>query len=356
MKKNILYILSLIALAGCASNDLTDNHREPVVVGDEEIVLTSGVGNVASSNTRAVINKTLPTEGIDVSILRMDKTGTPTPSFVAWNLVPSTNAKVLSAHVDNAGKVKFNDGATPTPTDTHEYYQANGNDTRLQGWYPKSGTLANGVITWTFTGAEDIMVSDYQDGNKDSGHRFGATKKLTFEHLLTQIIVKVYGTNQSALDAWGGIKNIAIKEQNKTCKVTLGDISTGVSDLSVAFSGKSSTSHLDIQKLTTDDKALPKLYDATKGLEYDVTDDKTKADMCGYAMFQPIPAGAANKLILMIETVNGGVITKEISTPTDGGLLAGTAYNVTLKMTSTEIVPEVAITEWKKGADIDVEM
>lgn len=344
MKKNILYILSLIALAGCASNDLTDNHREPAIVGDEEIVLTSGVG----ASTRAVINSTLPAAGIDVSILRLDKTGTPA-TFPAWGAI--TAADIKSAHVNSSNAVKFNDGAG---TDTHEYYLADGNDTRLQGWYPKNSVISNAKLTWNFTGAEDIMVSNYQDGNKETGNRFGSSKVLTFEHMLTQIVVKVYGADQAAADAWGGIIKVSIKDQKKTCMVELKDLTSSASEFVPTFSG--TPEPLDLQKLNTDDSALTPAYDPAKGMEYDVTNDKSKANICGYAMFQPIAAGASNKLVLLIKTEKGGTLTQSISTPDDGGLKPGTAYNVVLRMTSTEIEPEVAITPWKTGADMDVEM
>lgn len=349
MKKNILYILPLIALAGCASNEITDNQREPVIVGDQEIVLTSGVGTVSSTNTRAVINSTLPTGGLDVKILRLDVTGE-TSTFPDWNTAGTVPTDVKSAHVDaTTQQVAFNDGATPTPVETHEYYQANGNKTRLQGWYPNDGALAAGKITWTIKGDNDIMISNYQDGSKTSGDRFGENKVLTFEHLLTQIKVKAYAENAAALAAWGGIEHISIKDFNPTCEVTLGDITTSAAEeLTTTFSGKKAGTNLYIIPKSTDDQTVI-AYDAAKGLEYDTTGDKGEATPCGYAMFQP---GAASAVTLAIKTKKGGTIDKTLTVE----LKHGTAYNVTLKFTSTEIVPEVAITNWLPGDDIDVEL
>lgn len=347
MKKNIFYFLPLIALASCTSSDLTGEQREPVVVGDQEIVLSSGVGElpaVNAPNSRAVINSTLPSAGLDVSIIRLDETGDP-KAFPAWSTV-TTAADVLSAHVDATNaQVAFNDGATPSPAANPQYYQANGNQTRLQGFYPKDGAVASGVITWTIDGAKDIMVSNYADGDKTA--KFGSSKKLTFEHLLTQIVVKAYATEKAALDdVWGGIDYIALKDQNLTCKYTLAD---GATVGSAAFSGKTGSSHLNIITKKTDDSALSPDYDATNGLLYDYSNDKTKATTCGYAMFEP---AAANGLTLIIATKSGGTIEKTLAQQLEKGY----AYNVILKFTSTEIVPEVAIAAWKTGTDIEVEM
>lgn len=344
MKKNIFYFLPLIALASCTSSDLTGEQREPVIVGDQEIVLSSGVGEQPVADSRAVIDATLPTAGLDVAVIRLDETGTgASKAFPAWNTV-TTAADVLSAHVDATnGQVAFNDGAAPTPAAKPQYYQANGNQTRLQGFYPKNGTVTAGVIEWTIDGSNDIMVSNYADGDKTA--KFGSSKKLTFEHLLTQIVVKAYGTNKAALDAWGGIDYIALKDQNLTCKYTLANGAVG----NAVFSGKTGTSHLNIQKLKTDDSTLSPDYDPTDGLAYDYTNDPTKATVCGYAMFEP---AAANTLTLIISTKTGGTIEKTLTQKLDKGF----AYNVILKFTSTEIVPEVAIAAWKTGADIEVEM
>lgn len=342
MKKNIFYLLPLIALASCTSSDLTGEQREPVVVGDEEIVLTSGIGNLPSVNapsSRAVINSTLPTAGLDVAIIRLDETGDP-KAFPLWNTV-TTASDVLSAHVDATTKlVKFlkTDGS-----EDKQYYQANSNDTRLQGFYPKDGTVAAGVISWTIKGDNDIMVSNYEDGDKTD--KFGSTKVLTFQHLLTQIVVEAYGKDQGALDTWGNIKKISVKDQNPTCEYTLAN-GTTVAD--ATFSG--TKAHLPIITLKTDDKALSPDYPADKsGLAYDVSDDRDKATLCGYAMFEP---AAANTVDLIIETTIGGTITKRI--PDE--LKKGYAYNVVLKFTATDIVPEVAIADWKDGGDINITM
>lgn len=341
MKKSIFYFLPMIALAGCTSSDLTGDQREPVIVGDQEIVLSSGVGEQPVADSRAVINTTLPTAGLDVAIIRLDETGDP-KDFPGWNMVGTAN--VLSAHVDaTTGQVAFNDGATP-PVAKPQYYLANGNKTRLQGFYPKDGTVASGVITWTIDGANDIMVSNYADGDKTA--KFGNAKTLTFEHLLTQIIVKAYGTSQGALDNWGNIKKISIKDQNLTCRYTLSNGAVG----NGFFSGKTGTSHLPIIMKKTDDTSLSPDYAADgSGLAFDYDNNKTKATVCGYAMFQPAAAGTVT---LIIETAKGGTIEKPITQELEKGY----AYNVILKFTTTDIVPEVAISAWKTGTDIEIEM
>lgn len=344
MKKNIFYFLPLIALASCTSSDLTGEQREPVIVGDQEIVLSSGVGEQPVADTRAVINTTLPTGGLDVAIIRLDETGDP-KAFPAWATVTSAN-DVLFAHVDATTKqVAFNNGATPVVANP-QYYQANGNKTRLQGFYPKDGTVTAGVIKWTIDGSKDIMVSNYADGDKTD--KFGSSKVLTFQHLLTQIVVEAYATDQDALDAWGNIKNISIQNQNLTCEYTLAD---GAAVGSAAFSGKTGSSHLGIIKKKVDDTALSPDYPADdSGLAYDINNDRTKATMCGYAMFEP--ATAANATVLIIETATGGTINK----PIPHVLNKGYAYNVVLKFTATEIIPEVAISQWQTGGDVNIEM
>lgn len=342
MKKNIFYFLPLIALASCTSSDVTGEKREPVIVGDQEIVLTSGIGEQPLKETRAVINQTLEAD-LDVAIIRLDKTGDP-KVFPEWTAV--TVDDVLAATVSKTSKVViFKKSATENDT-VAQYYQANGEDTRLQGFYPRDGQVASGVIEWTINGAKDIMVSNHQEGNKTS--KFGPKKQLTFEHLLTQIVVKAYADSVTSFNNWGKIVKVSLKEQNLTCKYTLANNKDdGSIGGTTAFSGKTGTSHLEIIKKNTNDSILKPNYEEKEGLTYYYGKDSSKATICGYAMFEP---AAAKSLTLIIETAKGGTIEKTL----DEELKAGFAYNVVLKFTSQEIKAEVAIAEWKTGGDIEV--
>ena len=82
-----------------------------------------------------------------------------------------------------AGTVQFKDASGELANDKSYYYESDGSDTYLRGFYPQ-GTNTSGSVTFTIPEAADIdiMVSDEQSGNKTNA--FG---KFTFGHLLTQI-------------------------------------------------------------------------------------------------------------------------------------------------------------------------
>lgn len=343
MKKYIFYFLPLIALASCTASDVTGEKREPVIVGDQEIVLTSGIGEQPVKETRAVINNTLAAD-LDVAIIRLDETGDP-KSIPVWTDV--TPNDVLAATVGKTSKVVTFKKSMTEPDTIAQYYQANGDKTRLLGFYPREGQVASGVITWEIDGAKDIMVSNSQDGDKTA--KFGASKQLTFEHLLTQIVVKAYADSVTSFNNWGKIKKVSLKDQNLICKYTLkNNAADGSIGGTTAFDMKDGAKkYLEIIKKNTNDSILkPNDYGAD-GLEYYYGKDTSKATVCGYAMFQP---AAANSLTLVIETAKGGTIEKTLTQE----LKQGYAYNVVLKFTSQEIIPVVAISEWKTGGDIEV--
>lgn len=328
--------LPLIFIA-CSSDgtEIVDNkQQEPV-----EIRMSTGILSEASPVTRGagMIDKTLKAD-LDVHFARADKAGS-TPAY------PSTyDATKL------IGKVAYAETNTPLSFTPKAYYLANGESSKLIGWYPQSGTYSESAKTVTFSaidGSTDIMVTKLKEGNKTT-----QVSAITFEHVLTQISVQAYAADAAAKDAWGGIKSIKVKGKKQGCVVTLPDPSTANAevDATVAFSG---TDDLDMVKNNpadnTEIKQGASAYGDSNPLALGVKNESgNNAVLAGYAMFAPVTAAADAKVTLEIVMEKGAASeTKDITLA--AGYLKSSSYIITLKFTSTEIVPKVTIAEWQTG-------
>lgn len=341
LNKWILYISSVLPLIFTAcSSDTTEivdsKQQEPV-----EIRMSTGIISEASPVTRGagMIDKTLKAD-LDVHFVRADKTGA-TPAYPA-----TYDATAL------IGKVAHAETNTPLSFTPKAYYLANGQSSKLIGWYPQSGTYSESAKTVTFSaidGSTDIMVTKLKEGSKTA-----PISAITFEHVLTQISVQAYAADAAAKDAWGGIKSIKIKGKKQGCVVTLPNPSTAIAetDATVVFNG---TDDLDLVKNkptdNTEIKQGASAYGDSNPLALGVKSESgNNAVLAGYAMFAPVAAAADAKITLEIVMEKGAASdAKEITLA--AGYLKSSSYVITLKFTSTEIVPNVTIEEWKTGTD-----
>lgn len=338
LNKWILYTSSVLPLIFTAcSSDATEivesKQQEPV-----EIRMSTGILSEASPVTRGdgMIDKTLKAD-LAVHFVRADKTGS-TPAYPA-----AYDATKLIGTVDYDGT------NTPLSFTPKAYYLANGQSSKLIGWYPQSGTYDASAKTVTFgtiDGSTDIMVTKLKEGNKTT-----QVSAITFEHVLTQISVQAYAADAAANTAWGGIKSIKIKGKKQGCVVTLPDPSTANAETNatVAFNG---TDDLDLVKKKPADNADITYSDSSPLALGVKAESNTNAVLAGYAMFAPIAAAADAKVTLEIIMEKGATSeTKEITLA--AGYLKSCSYIITLKFTSTEIEPKVTIEEWKSSTPPD---
>ena len=186
-------------------------------ISHSEIPEGTSVGAVSRPESRSVINATHGELSLSFVRLDMDTDGN----------YPATGYASVSAAL-SATLAKSEDGKPSAITfNPTEFYLAGGDaskgKTKLVGWYPavstgasSSVTYAGGVVTLNIDGESDIMLSGELEGSKTN--KFGSA---SFEHKLTQVKILAYAVSDAAKTRWGKIKNIKLKDQVPTCKITL---------------------------------------------------------------------------------------------------------------------------------------
>lgn len=332
-------LAAAVGMTGCS-----DAGSSAPVAPDSELVEICLNGNIsysvasdnllASTNplpeSRAIINATHEALSLSFARLDMDADG---------NYPATGYASVASAL--SATLAKNEDGKPSAVTFSPTAYYLVGQDgaknkTKLVGWHPAVSTgtatdvtYTNGVVELTIDGESDIMLSDEAEGSKTQNF-----SSISFAHKLTQVKFRAYAVSDAAKTRWGKIKNISLKDQVPTCKITLPS--------TVEWEGTPADLDL-VKKEAATDKDID--YD----LELDVAtiDDDgaitAKNDKeCGYAMIQPIAVDT--KLELTIEMADGR--EEEVTIDWTDGYLAGKAYTLTLRFTVAEIELEAQITDW----------
>ncbi len=345
-------LLGLLLMGtSCSSEDAGDAPIEETPV---EIRPVAGVGGILSDMTRGagMINSTF-TADLQVGFARADATDA-TPTYPA-----SYQSSALSGTVDKTSKVL---AFTPSA-----YYLADGNKTRLIGWYPGSGSTFNvptGKVDFgTLDGSTDVMATPLLEGDKN-----GKIASVAFSHLLTQISVKVYTQDEYTRAVWGGLESIKIKEMGQNCVLTLPDVDSSVgTSCTTTFTGSSDLGLVthnpaDNDLITGDDNstAYSTSNRRTVALSTDPTDDR----LVGYAMFAPVSTTSSTDAItLTVVTQKGGEREVAVSALEDTGnagtyaFKAGVSYEITLKLGTAEIAPTVSITDWipgTTGSDIEI--
>lgn len=107
------------------------------------------------------------------------------------------------------------------------YYPIDGTNIRMWGWYPKANSYSTGMATWTFDGDDDLIMASGKTGN----NKMTSPLQFEFEHILTQVQFIIHAESELALNYWGNVTSISLKNENNTCSfmVAYGDnyINTG---------------------------------------------------------------------------------------------------------------------------------
>ena len=207
---------AVLSLVGC-SKDLA----EGPAVADSEIAASASLpaGLEAEASTKAPVDGSAQ---MTLYFARSDESSAGT-----WGGYGTTALTASRAAGTGSRTLTFT---------TKQYYLTSGLKTRMTGWYPSATSYVNGVVNWTFDGAQDILCAPAQEGSKTA-----AMPAFTFSHKLTQLQFYCYAENQSAVDQWGKITAIRVLGQRTACSYTP---STGA----FAFSG--STSFLSVSGIT----------------------------------------------------------------------------------------------------------
>lgn len=161
----IIPVLALLGMVACT------NENEPEIVIDNnepvEIKMVASIVDV-NAKTKAAINPGAALTG--VTFLRTDGTAKPDWATVTPTSIPTSIAAT-------SGAITF---------EPIQYYSADATQNAyFVGYYP-SGTLANGVVTFTgMDGSQDIMYAQEVSGNKTN-----TTLAAAFVHKLAQLQFK----------------------------------------------------------------------------------------------------------------------------------------------------------------------
>lgn len=363
-----LYAAALaLLMAGCQNlevvNDPTGGEG-----GADPLEMRLETGFVTGNDTRAVtragegmINGSALAQTLDIALARVNEG--------AGGYAAQWGTTQLDATIETTKKVTF---------DKKQYYSPAGLKTKLIGWYPAVDATynpddgGNATVSWTaIDGKTDILVSDLREGSKLNPFTAAQTNVLTFKHALTQIQIKAYALSQEEADIWGTVDRITITDKKQTCKITLPATSAETGDNS-ALTGATFTNDADglLELVKENPAGNTPLTDMTVGVSVagdtgdgqgDGTDKATVAKLWGYAMFAPV--AAQGSLTLTIHFTAGG--TKEVVIPGassgdplyTNGLRAGYSHLIYLKFglsAEDEIVPEVEITDWIEGDEIEI--
>ena len=207
-----------------------------------------------------------------------------------------------------------------------QYYLSSGKKTKITGWYPNTGTYASQAVTWTITGAQDIMTAVKLEGNKTDK----AITNFTFNHKTAQLQFWPFCDDATIQAAWGKITKIEVLDQQNTCTYTLtSDDATG----NVSFSGAATT--------------IFTAYSDPTGKVAPIT--SAAAAQLGEAVM--IAPQTAYTLKIKVTTEKGGALTTSVPAQ---AFQEGKAYKVSLKLTGNGIQPTASITEWPAATNVDV--
>lgn len=344
MKPNVRFVSLLMAglavavgMTGCSDADSSAAPDSELV----EICLNGNIsysvapdGTIAgtdhSPETRAIVNATHDVLSLSFARLDMDSGGN-YPAIGYASVASALSATLAKNEDGKPSAVTFN------PTAYYLVGQDGAkNKTKLVGWHPAVSTgtatdvtYTNGVVELTIDGESDILLSDEAEGSKTQNF-----SSISFAHKLTQVKFRAYAVSDAAKTRWGKIKNIALKDQVPTCKITLPS--------TVAWVGTPADLDLVKKEVATD-----------KDIDYDLELNVATIDgdgaitakndkECGYAMIRPIAVDA--KLELTIEMADGR--EEDVTIDWTGGYLEGKAYTLTLRFTVAEIELEAQITDW----------
>lgn len=385
MKKSFLSLLAVVAMVSCTQNDMDLKGSDEQV----EIRLTPNVGSIVQSRTSYDVTAPTTESPLAATVL---------VSKVA-NLYPTNNLLNAAAY-----KVNFKNG-DPTSFTTEAdvaapcYYPADGSDVFLWGLYPYgkhttvtplSGEwkIASGVTSsaeFTFTGKEDVMYAPEIKSDKAQVKAAYAATKLSFQHLLTKLIITAKGDDASRT-AFGNITDItlvavssatAAANINNKLKIELAGDATLATAATVTYSGTEASFPFYAYDNITAPAAPTQTNAAFAKLKADSdpvwfaipkTADYATGQKIAYSMVQPIAnvaAGGPVSYLLNVKTELGGTLGFDVpvklmasgSTTTTpvffSGSTASNTFNINLTFSASEIKSIVAVGTWVAGGDTE---
>lgn len=204
-----------------------------------------------------------------------------------------------------------------------------------------------GKFSITFDGNDDVMIAKEVEAEK--GHNAG----LTFEHLLTQLVVKVKVTGST--EPWGDVQRIVLKNVEGESGPIYNKFSLSGDELT------SGTAKPEQTAATAGDVKFYKATDASfEDDEYTNAGTKlsSTATTVAYTLCQPFAVKQTvgdTDLVLDVYTTTNSVTPKtvkiDLTSASDLKSSAGYAFEITLDFQTNEIMASATIADWKEGGN-----
>ena len=320
MKKLILSLAAVAALASCATNE----NDTPVLGNDDPVEIKVGYASLEAT-TKA------PFEGVISA-------GKPLIARVIASATQNNYSTLLTTNdhymtfvtnaVDDAGEpVGFQPTAVYFPTSGVAY---------LCGLYPQTGwTVGETNATIKFNGTTDVMAAQQVTATKGNN-----APVLAFNHLLTKLHISVKAADQGAIGAWTNITKIELTkaEGNTPAGEVSVALTTGLGDFSAATSDAVVTC-LKWNGTAYEDNAFTGPVTLTEELQ-DVA----------YVLCEPVnPDGTADYQL----QVTAGDVVRTVDIDVDDELdvasTAGYYIDVELTFKGTAITAKATVKDWVDG-------
>lgn len=193
MKKLLLPVFALLALASCNNEEIQDIQSNELVA----IKLNAGLVQTRAAIESDAAGK-LTAELIGVQFIRVD--GATTDWITA-------TAASFTGNIGTDGKI----------TEFEQYYPTDGSNANIVGYYPAATSIAAGKLSMTIDGSNDVIYAAPVSGSKTV-----AMPAMAFNHKLTQFkfIVKIDGT--TVTEEVTNV-NVSINNANTTFDMAIAD-------------------------------------------------------------------------------------------------------------------------------------
>ena len=104
---------------------------------------------------------------------------------------------------DFTGTVNSSGIVTPSIS---QFYKQDGTTSYFLSFYPQAYAISSGVANFRITGQEDVCASQIKQGSMYNNN----TIAFAFQHLLSQIHLKVVAENAAAIAGWGTLTYITV--------------------------------------------------------------------------------------------------------------------------------------------------
>lgn len=357
MKKYLLTVMAVAGLASCSNETDSFNTEDP-----NEIRVA---GQTIDASTKAPMDSK-------------------TANFRAMVLTSSKSGDYSTLYAPTAGKYmdfekQFESVSTPNKVgfvdadgaDSKQYYPtstATQQEVYISGLMPAAASTSDessksdiwkydaGNLTITFDGNDDVMIA------KEASAEKGSDATLAFNHLLTQLVVKVQASVGDP-EVWGNITKIVLKNVGgKTGKIynqfaiTGTELKSGTATVSTtaeaaseavkfynASASGSATSFTDTEYSGTNNSVLKSSQSTATTVAY---------MLCQAFDVKQTPGDT--DLVLDVYTTRNSSTPKtvEIDLTSASDLnTAGYAFEITLDFQTNEIMASAEIADWKEGGN-----